>query len=298
MVRGGLRSLGPVWSRANAFGHGVPFISPSLPGHRARVSATPGVRWCARCAELGHPRRPQPSQRGGLLGRGRASDAGPLVASHSAAHALCPASRNLTDAQLDAIGARRTGRDRLRLLRSCGRTSPTIPDTPIALIAEHARYVADRIGAAPRRARLRLRRRDDPAGRRATRPECRGSSTRSAAAGFAEPELRGDRLGELAAGARGVVARAGTSSAAARRERAAPRRLVVAPVPSRSAKLSAPGGQRAPGYRSDARLLDPQPVEHPLVGPPVAAHADRQLEVHVGAQLALDRLAGRRCRSP
>ena len=27
----GLRSLGPVWSRPNAFGHGVPFILPSSP---------------------------------------------------------------------------------------------------------------------------------------------------------------------------------------------------------------------------------------------------------------------------
>lgn len=29
---------------------------------------------------------------------------GPLVASHSGAHSICPASRNLTDRQLDAIG--------------------------------------------------------------------------------------------------------------------------------------------------------------------------------------------------
>src|SRR5258708_1313694 len=28
----GLRSLGPVWSRSNAFGHGVPFRCPSSPG--------------------------------------------------------------------------------------------------------------------------------------------------------------------------------------------------------------------------------------------------------------------------
>ena len=27
----GLRSLGPVWSRPNAFGHGVPFLCPSSP---------------------------------------------------------------------------------------------------------------------------------------------------------------------------------------------------------------------------------------------------------------------------
>jgi membrane dipeptidase len=27
----GLRSLGPVWSRPTAFGHGVPFVFPSSP---------------------------------------------------------------------------------------------------------------------------------------------------------------------------------------------------------------------------------------------------------------------------
>ena len=33
----GLRSLGPVWSRPNAFAHGVPFISPVLARHRPRA---------------------------------------------------------------------------------------------------------------------------------------------------------------------------------------------------------------------------------------------------------------------
>jgi membrane dipeptidase len=31
----GLRSLGPVWSRNNIFGHGVPFAFPIEPGHRS-----------------------------------------------------------------------------------------------------------------------------------------------------------------------------------------------------------------------------------------------------------------------
>jgi len=73
-------------------------------------------------------------------------EAGPLVASHSGAHALCPASRNLTDAQLDAIGS--SGGlvgivFATVFLRSDFRDDP---NTPLALIAEHARYVADRIG--------------------------------------------------------------------------------------------------------------------------------------------------------
>ena len=33
----GLRSLGPVWSRANAFAHGVPFAFPSSPATPARA---------------------------------------------------------------------------------------------------------------------------------------------------------------------------------------------------------------------------------------------------------------------
>ena len=52
----------------------------------------------------------------------------PLIASHSGAHALCPASRNLTDAQLDAIGA--TGGlvgHRLRGRLHPRRTAPRTP---------------------------------------------------------------------------------------------------------------------------------------------------------------------------
>ena len=75
----------------------------------------------------------------------RISDA-PLVATHSAVHALCPSPRNLTDAQLDAIGA--TGgivgvNFHVGFLRPDGDA-----DAPTSLreIVRHARYVADRIG--------------------------------------------------------------------------------------------------------------------------------------------------------
>jgi membrane dipeptidase len=71
---------------------------------------------------------------------------GPLIASHSAAHALCAASRNLTDAQLDAIGA---GGGLVGIVFACPFLRADFADdadTPIELIAEHARYVADRIG--------------------------------------------------------------------------------------------------------------------------------------------------------
>ena len=69
-----------------------------------------------------------------------------MIASHSGAHALCPASRNLTDAQIDAIGA--SGGlvgivYAVAFLRADGEEDP---DTPLAAIAAHARHVADRAG--------------------------------------------------------------------------------------------------------------------------------------------------------
>jgi membrane dipeptidase len=71
---------------------------------------------------------------------------GPLVATHSAVHHLCESSRNLTDAQLEAIGASGGlvgiifGSAFLRADFAEDR------DTPVELIAAHARYVADLIG--------------------------------------------------------------------------------------------------------------------------------------------------------
>jgi membrane dipeptidase len=74
-------------------------------------------------------------------------EAGPLIASHSGAHALCAASRNLTDDQLDAIGA---SGGLVGIVFACPFLRPDFADdedTDVALIAAHARHVADRIGA-------------------------------------------------------------------------------------------------------------------------------------------------------
>jgi membrane dipeptidase len=71
---------------------------------------------------------------------------GPIVATHSGAHALSAASRNLTDRQLDAIGA---SGGLVGIVFACRFLRPDFaddPDMPLSLIAEHARYVADRIG--------------------------------------------------------------------------------------------------------------------------------------------------------
>ncbi|WP_237478553.1 dipeptidase [Lichenibacterium dinghuense] len=97
----GLRSLGLVWSRTNAFAHGVPFRFPSTgdigPGlteaGRALVKACNGLKIMVDLSHLNEA---------GFWDVAALTDA-PLVASHSNVHALCASSRNLTDRQLDAI---------------------------------------------------------------------------------------------------------------------------------------------------------------------------------------------------
>lgn len=100
----GLRSLGPVWSRPNIFGAGVPFVFPSGPDTGPGLTEA-GRRLVKDCEALGI-----------LVDLAHLNEAGfwdvaalshrPLVSTHSAAHALCPASRNLTDRQLAAMAER------------------------------------------------------------------------------------------------------------------------------------------------------------------------------------------------
>ena len=97
----GLRSLGPVWSRPTAYGHGVPFAFPSPPdtGPGLTPAGADLVRECNALRimiDLSHLNEK------GVEDVARLSDA-PLVASHSCAHALCPSARNLTDRQLRVI---------------------------------------------------------------------------------------------------------------------------------------------------------------------------------------------------
>jgi membrane dipeptidase len=142
----GLRSLGPVWSRPNDFAHGVPFAFPSSPDTGPGLTER-GTALVAACAELGILVDLSHLNEAGFWDVA-ALEAGPLVASHSAAHALCPASRNLTDRQLDAIGA---GGGLVGIVFATPflrRDFADDAETPVALIAEHARYVADRIGVA------------------------------------------------------------------------------------------------------------------------------------------------------
>jgi membrane dipeptidase len=141
----GLRSLGPVWSRANAFAHGVPFRYPATPDTGPGLSDA-GVALVRRCAELGIAVDLSHLNAAGFWDVARTLD-GPLIASHSCAHALCPSTRNLTDDQLDAIAAS-GGLVGINFdvgsLRADGADDA---DTPLERIADHARYIAERCGA-------------------------------------------------------------------------------------------------------------------------------------------------------
>ena len=97
----GLRSIGLVWSRANAFATGVPFRFPS------DAEIGPGL------SDAGKALVRECNARGIMIDLSHINAAGfrdvaavsdkPLVATHSNVHAICASSRNLVDWQLKAI---------------------------------------------------------------------------------------------------------------------------------------------------------------------------------------------------
>mgnify|MGYP001239274156 CR=1 FL=1 len=144
LYEAGLRSLGPVWSRPNAFGHGVPFRCPSSPDTgpgltdlgKALVGACNALRILIDLSHLNER---------GFWDTAELSTA-PLVATHSNAHAISPHSRNLTDRQLAAI--RQSGglvgvNFATSFLRPDGRHDR---DTPLELIIRHIEHLLEHLG--------------------------------------------------------------------------------------------------------------------------------------------------------
>ena len=140
----GLRSLGPVWSRPNAFGHGVPFNFPASPdtGPRLTDEGRALVRECDRLGvlvDLSH------LNEAGFWDVAATSQR-PLVATHSAAHAITPATRNLTDKQLAAM-AERGGLVGLNFgcafVRADGVKNP---DTEAEVLIRHLDHLINRLG--------------------------------------------------------------------------------------------------------------------------------------------------------
>lgn len=144
LYEAGLRSLGLVWSRPNAYGHGVPFNFPDTPDIGPGLTRA-GKELVRRCNELGIVVDLSHLNERGFWDVVALSEA-PIVASHSGAWALCPSPRNLTDDQLRAIGDSGgiVGVNFSRaFLRKDGLGDKR---TTVREIVRHVEYLADAIG--------------------------------------------------------------------------------------------------------------------------------------------------------
>lgn len=140
----GLRSLGLVWSRPNAFATGVPFNFPDSPdiGPGLTDAGKALVRECNKLkimVDLSHLNEQ------GFWDVAEISHA-PLVATHSCAYALAKSPRNLTDRQLDAV--RDSGgvvgvNYHIGFLREDGRSDL---ETSVSEIVRHVDYMVERMG--------------------------------------------------------------------------------------------------------------------------------------------------------
>jgi membrane dipeptidase len=144
LYRAGLRSLGLVWSRPNAFAEGVAWqfqrsadTGPGLTGA--------GKELVRACNDLGIMLDVSHLNEQGFWDVVNITDA-PLVATHSNAYALCAATRNLTDQQLDAIAAS-DGMLGLNFaphnLREDGVSDK---NTPLEVMVRQIDYLVERVG--------------------------------------------------------------------------------------------------------------------------------------------------------
>lgn len=140
----GLRSLGPVWSRNNIFGHGVPFAYPMSPDTGPGLTEA-GFELVKACNRLGILIDLSHITEKGFWDVARTSDQ-PLIASHSNVHDITPVARNLTDKQLDAIRESNglVGLNfAVTMLRADGRDNT---DTPLADMVRHVDHLVQRLG--------------------------------------------------------------------------------------------------------------------------------------------------------
>lgn len=144
LFQAGLRSLGPVWSRPTAFGHGVPFRYPS-DGDTGEGLTDAGKDLVRECNRLGIMLDMSHMNSKGFWDTVQISDA-PIVATHSNAHALSPHARNLTDDQLAAIkdSDGMVGLNfAVAFLRQDGQMNP---DTSLDIMIRHLDYLIDKLG--------------------------------------------------------------------------------------------------------------------------------------------------------
>ena len=140
----GVRSLGLVWSRPNAFGEGVPFCFPHSPDTGPGLTAA-GRELVKECNRLGILIDLAHLNEKGFWDVERLSTS-PLVVTHADVYAICPSTRNLTDDQLAAIGE--SGGVVGINFETMNIREDGLPEdkTPLSQIVRHIAYVAEKIG--------------------------------------------------------------------------------------------------------------------------------------------------------
>jgi len=140
----GLRSIGPVWSRSNAFAHGVPFKFPASPDTGPGLT-NDGIELVKTCNEMGIAVDLSHLNEKGFWDVARISTK-PLIASHSNVHALCASTRNLTDDQLKAVKDSNgiVGLNfAVSFLREDGARDTNVP---LSTLVEHIDYMVNMMG--------------------------------------------------------------------------------------------------------------------------------------------------------
>jgi membrane dipeptidase len=142
--RAGLRSLAPVWSRPNAFGHGVPFRFPHSPDTGPGLTDA-GKALLRACNDLHILFDLSHLNEQGFWDVAGLTQA-PLVATHSGVHTISPSTRNLTDKQLAAIKESQglVGLNfHVGFLRPDGEIDT---NTPLDLVVDHVDHLVEHLG--------------------------------------------------------------------------------------------------------------------------------------------------------
>ena len=144
LYQAGLRSLGLVWGRPNAFAEGVAVHFRRSPDTGPGLTDA-GKRLVRACNELRVMIDVSHLNERGFWDVAALTDA-PLVASHSNAYAICPSTRNLTDQQLDAISTS-GGMVGLNFAVNFLREDATRDaNTPLEVMVRHIDYLVQRVG--------------------------------------------------------------------------------------------------------------------------------------------------------
>lgn len=140
----GLRSLGIVWSRKNAFGFGSAFKFPDT-NQKDMGLTKKGIELVKKCNDLHILIDLSHITKRGFWDVAKTS-CFPLVVSHTAVQSLCNSSTNLDDEQINAIGK---SEGIIGILFDVLNTRPDgkyEKETSINTITNHIEYVANKIG--------------------------------------------------------------------------------------------------------------------------------------------------------